>query len=40
MVLPDAYHRCHSFPACRGGTNGMGVGDRHCMKRLWEGESQ
>ncbi len=38
--LPDACHGCRYFHACRGGTYGMRVGDRHCMKRLWEGGSQ
>ncbi len=38
--LPDACHGCRYFHACRGGTYGMRVGDRHCMKRLWEGGGQ
>ena len=39
-VLPQACHGCRYFHACRGGTLGMRVGDRHCMKRLWEGGVQ
>jgi len=39
-VLPEACNGCRYFHACRGGTYGMRVGDRHCMKRLWEGVSQ
>ena len=39
-ILPDACHGCRYLHACRGGTLGMRVGDRHCMKRLWEGVSQ
>jgi radical SAM protein with 4Fe4S-binding SPASM domain len=39
-ILPDACNGCRYLHACRGGTLGMRVGDRHCMKRLWEGVSQ
>jgi len=39
-ILPEACNGCRYFHACRGGTYGMRVGDRHCMKRLWEGVSQ
>jgi radical SAM protein with 4Fe4S-binding SPASM domain len=39
-MLPDACSACRHLHACGGGTFAMRVGDRHCMKRLWEGESQ
>jgi radical SAM protein with 4Fe4S-binding SPASM domain len=37
-VLPEACYECRYLHACSGGTLGMRVGDRHCLKRLWEGE--
>lgn len=36
-VLPEACYECRHLHACGGGTLGMRVGDRHCLKRLWEG---
>ncbi len=38
--LPEACYGCRYYHACGGGTIGMRVGDRHCMKRLWEGGGQ
>jgi len=37
-VLPEICYECRHLHACGGGTLGMRVGDRHCLKRLWEGE--
>ena len=38
--LPEACHECRYLHACGGGTYAMRVGDRHCLKPLWEGENQ
>jgi radical SAM protein with 4Fe4S-binding SPASM domain len=37
--LPKACYGCRYLHACGGGTYGMRVVDRHCMKRFWEGEA-
>ncbi len=36
-VLPRDCYACRHLHACGGGTLGMRVGNRHCLKRLWEG---
>ncbi|MBZ0168849.1 Fe-S oxidoreductase [Candidatus Methylomirabilis lanthanidiphila] len=36
-VLPQDCYTCRHLHACGGGTFGMRVGNRHCLKRLWEG---
>lgn len=36
-ILPQDCYACRHLHACGGGTFGMRVGDRHCLKRLWEG---
>ncbi len=38
--LPAACYSCRYFHACGGGTYAMRVGDRHCLKPLWEGGDQ
>ena len=39
-VLPQDCYTCRHLHACGGGTLGMRIGDRHCLKRLWEGGDQ
>lgn len=39
-VLPDACYECRYLHACGGGTYAMRVGNRHCLKQLWEGGGQ
>ena len=39
-VLPEACYECRHLHACGGGTFGMRIGDRHCLKRLWDGGNQ
>jgi len=34
--LPEDCHECRYLHACGGGVYAMRVGDRHCLKQLWE----
>ncbi len=39
-VLSQDCYACRHLHACGGGTLGMRVGERHCLKRLWDGGDQ